>query len=378
MRTRSRKLAMWRALPPYLGGKRRLCPRIFGELDRVLPRRLWPGLTFLDAFLGAGSVSLFAKAQGFRVISVDIAERSVIVGKALVENSRTRLTHEDILRVAAPTNGPPGRVEQNYVPKKFTRAQARLLDRALAMAAEARDEAKAALLRLLAIRVALVAHPMAQIQGGNMERLAEGQFDAITESCLPGYVDGLRLTRVDRLWQLAQKINGGVFAGQGQALKTDITEVLPEIQADVAYFDPPYPGTTSYEREYKILDEILEGSARTVSPFSRKDGAGLLDQVFEKATHIPIWVLSLGNAVTTIEDLEAKMRQHGREVRSTSIRYAHKASLASAEARRTNRELVVVGWDPMAPLLQDLLGRQQSAERTERRWKFHEFGSTTD
>ena len=65
MRTRSRKLAIWRALPPYLGGKRRLCPLIFRELGRVVPRRLWPQLTLLDGFLGGGAVSLFAKAQGF-------------------------------------------------------------------------------------------------------------------------------------------------------------------------------------------------------------------------------------------------------------------------------------------------------------------------
>ena len=56
MRIRSRrKLSMWSSLPPYLGGKRRLCPVIFREIDRVVPRRLWEGMTFLDAFLGGGS-----------------------------------------------------------------------------------------------------------------------------------------------------------------------------------------------------------------------------------------------------------------------------------------------------------------------------------
>ncbi|MEP7028436.1 MAG: hypothetical protein ABI960_07565, partial [Candidatus Eisenbacteria bacterium] len=59
-----RKLALWSALPPYLGGKRRLCPLIFREVDRIVPRRHWPTMTFLDGFLGGGSVSLYAKAQG--------------------------------------------------------------------------------------------------------------------------------------------------------------------------------------------------------------------------------------------------------------------------------------------------------------------------
>ena len=34
---------MWSALPPYLGGKRRLCPLIFREIDRVIPKEgAWP------------------------------------------------------------------------------------------------------------------------------------------------------------------------------------------------------------------------------------------------------------------------------------------------------------------------------------------------
>jgi len=41
MRSR-KKLSMWGALPPYLGGKRRLCPLIFREIDRLL--RLWPDI----------------------------------------------------------------------------------------------------------------------------------------------------------------------------------------------------------------------------------------------------------------------------------------------------------------------------------------------
>src|SRR2546428_4248549 len=104
---RRRRLRMWSALYPYLGGKRRLCPLIFREIDRVVPRRLWSGLTFLDAFLGGGSVSMGAKAQGFRVIATDIAERSIVVGQALIENTRVRLTREDALRLLAPRTGPP-------------------------------------------------------------------------------------------------------------------------------------------------------------------------------------------------------------------------------------------------------------------------------
>ncbi len=124
------KLAIWSALPPYLGGKRRICPVIFREIDRLVPRRHWPDMTFLDGFLGGGSVSLYAKAQGFRVVATDIAARAITVGEAVVANSRVRLTREDILRVLSRRIEPPGRVEAQFVPSVFTANVGRFLDAA--------------------------------------------------------------------------------------------------------------------------------------------------------------------------------------------------------------------------------------------------------
>ena len=353
-KNRSRKkLSLWRALPPYLGGKRRLVSTIFREIDRLVSRRQWPQLTFLDGFLGGGSVSLYAKAQGFHVIATDIAERSIIVGEALIANARVKLAHEDVLRLAAPSDDPPGRIEQNYVPRTFTRAQARLLDRALALAEETRDIAKGALFRVLAIRVALLAHPMSQVRSGTIHRIDTGEFESITESCVHHYVDGLRLTRPAKLWELAQQINAGVFQGEGEVRKASVLDVLPEIDAHVAYFDPPYPGVMSYEKEYKVIDEILEGTSRPTSPFTAKDGASMLDALFERATHIPVWVLSLGNAVVGVDELEEKMARLERETKSIIVKYQHLPAVATEEKKRENREFLVVGWDAKSPLLRE-------------------------
>ena len=350
---RHRKLSIWSALPPYLGGKRRLCPTIFREIDRLVPRRLWGRVTFLDAFLGGGSVSLYAKAQGFPVIATDIAERAIVVGEALIANSRVRLTREDVLRLAQDNGWEPGRVETEYSPSVFTHQQARFIDRALRIAGDAPDPAKAALYRLLAIRVALLAHPMSQVRKGTIHRLETGEIESITESCLYHYVDGLRLTRPDKLWEIAQGINAGVFQGEGQVVKRSVLEALPEIEAGVAYFDPPYPGVMSYEKEYKVIDEILEGRARPTSPFTAKDGASVLDPLFERAQHIPVWILSLGNEVVSIEELEAKMTRLGRKTRALEIAFQHLPAVATEEKKRANREFLVVGWDPEAKVSAD-------------------------
>jgi adenine-specific DNA methylase len=343
---------MWSALYPYLGGKRRLCPLIFREIDRVVPRRLWANVTFLDAFLGGGSVSLGAKAQGFSVIATDIAERSIVVGQALIENSRVRLVREDVLRLLAPRAGSPGRIERELSPSVFTKNVARFLDAAFETAAQTGDVAKAALLRLLAIRVALLAHPMSQVRAGTAHRASTGEWEAITPSCIYHYVDGLRLNRPEKLWALAQQVNAGVFEGRGRVMKADILEALPKIQADVAYFDPPYPAVMSYEKEYRVIDQLLEGTTRPTSPFTAKTGAAMLDTLFERATHIPIWILSLGNEVVTLEELEAKMVKHDRRTKAIAIRYQHLPAVSTEEKKRENREFLVIGVDPASSIIQ--------------------------
>jgi hypothetical protein len=184
------------------------------------------------------------------------------------------------------------------------------------------------------------------------------------------YVDGLRLTRPEKLWELAQQINAGVFEGHGTILKASVLDKLPEIQADVAYFDPPYPGVMSYEREYKVIDEILEGHSRPTSPFTAKDGAGMIDTLFERAQHIPVWLLSLGNAVVGIDELESKMTRFGRATRAIALRYQHLPAVATEEKKATNREFLVVGWNP------DALPKAHANERKE--WRHYEYETTLD
>jgi|SRR3989338_2737962 len=76
-------LIIFDAFLPYFGGKRKLCPVIFSYISKYLPREEWQNNIFVDAFLGSGAVRLFAKAQGFKIIANDIAERSYIAGQFL-------------------------------------------------------------------------------------------------------------------------------------------------------------------------------------------------------------------------------------------------------------------------------------------------------
>lgn len=344
---RKRAASFHVALPPYIGGKRRICPLIFREIDAVIPRRHWPGLRFLDAFMGGGSVSLYAKAQGFHVVSCDIAQRSLIIARSLVANSRIKLRFEDIAAVALDTKHEAGPIETAYVPKTFTREQARLLDRIMWEAARSKDAVRGDLLRMLSIRIMLMTHPMARPRSGTIDRLADGQYESITPSCIKQYVDGLRLTTSKRLWEIAQDINAGVFNGLGEACPGDSFQTLREEPADVVYMDPPYPGTQSYEGYYYVLDEVFEGKKKGKNRMSDVDGVEMVHDLISIAQRFPVWILSMGNALIQGKDLEALASEGGRSATAIEIPYVHSANLRSEEAQADNREIVLVSWNPV-------------------------------
>ena len=121
----------------------------------------------------------------------------------------------------------------------------------------------------------------------------------------------------------------------------------------------------SYEVQYGILDEILEGQSRPTSPFTAKSGPELLDTLFQRAIHIPVWVLSYGDAGVGVSELEAKMAKLGRRTRALEIRYQHLPAVATAEHKSKNLELLVVGWDPESPLIRRHSTRDSEAPAKE-------------
>lgn len=153
-----------RALPAYLGGKRRLCRLIFALLAAEVPRARWRGLTFVDPFLGGGSVGLFAKAVGFHVLCSDIALRSAAIGRALIASSVT-LGHGDIAALLSEPSGPYSRrAEERHSPGVFSKPHARLLDRARHNLCSFPEPARS-LATVLVVKWALRLQPMSQLRG---------------------------------------------------------------------------------------------------------------------------------------------------------------------------------------------------------------------
>jgi hypothetical protein len=289
---------MWsrlQALPPYLGGKRKLLGRIFKHIPRPDDAPV-----FVDAFLGGGSVSLFAKARGHRVVGNDIALRSQIIGEALIVNNRTRLTPQDVTRLFV-KNGDNGHfVEENFADKVVTAQHARFLDTALANA-RVTSGVKKWLLLLLLLKYILRLRPMGNFGAKTIvQQAGDGRWEEMNQHYVRDMlVRGVANHPKTVAETLRKQINGGVFSnGQtNEVYCLDVFEFLRSAEGDILYLDPPYAGTAAYETALSPLDSMLEG--RMVRPersgFSKAGAIDLLEQLLASSERLPIWVISYGN-----------------------------------------------------------------------------------
>jgi adenine-specific DNA methylase len=334
---------MFQALPAYFGGKRRLC----GEIFRVIPPPK-DAPVFIDAFLGGGAVSLFAKARGHRVICNDLAERSRIVGEAVIVNGTVKLDPEDVLRLLAPNPDATNFVERAFCPDTFVTRHARFLDTACANIPTFTGE-KQWLVKLLIVQFMIRSRVMGNFGAKQINRdLDAGNWDTMN----PSFVKDAVARRIHAhprraADNIARAINLGIFSnGQpNEAHCSDVFDFLPRVTGDVAFFDPPYSGTLSYERALRVVDAVLRGSdpEPEVSGFSQRDALAFVERMFEAAQHIPFWVMSYGNAVNSLDEVVTLMRRFRSTVTGREIAYQHCTGLASEEHKSRNREFIIVG-----------------------------------
>jgi len=330
------------ALPPYQGGKRRLLGQIFKHLPRSAEAPV-----FVDAFLGGGSVSLYAKARGYRVVCNDIALRSQIVGEALIANDRVTLAREDVTRLFVGNGNGVGFVEQHFADRVVTAEHARFLDTAFANA-RAVPGAKKWLLLLLLVKYVFRMRPMGNFGARTIvKQAANGEWELMN----PHYVRDMLVRGVaDHPAAVAEvlrcQVNRGVFSnGQtNEVHRKDVFEFLDGAEGDILYLDPPYAETSSYETALRPLDSMLEGRIVRGEPsrFSRAEGPEMMERLLAKGERFPVWAISYGNAEVELETLVRAVERFRPVVAAEAFRYTHLTGLSGDTHRERNRELLVV------------------------------------
>lgn len=330
------------ALPPYAGGKRRLLGHIFKHLPRPATET-----TFVDAFLGGGAVSLAAKARGFRVVCSDVAERAQLVGQALIENDRLKLSRADAIRLFVPHPNADTFIRERFGQKVLTTAHATFLDNAFAVA-RSTAEPKRSLLLLLLSKYVFRCRPMGNFGARRIvEQMETGDWDSMNinfvRDALARNIHGHPFALVERL---RHQVNPGVFFNghRHEVHCQDACDFIQRAAGDVLYLDPPYAGTQAYETSLRPLDEMLAGQPITpaASRFSKREGLQALDELLGQASHFPLWIISYGNAQTTLEGLVALVGKFRPVEHAEAIRYVHCTGLSGEKHRARNCELLVV------------------------------------
>lgn len=324
---------------PYPGSKHALLPAIFGLVSEAAPGQHWRDLTFADAFVGAGAVSIAAKRLGFgQVLSNDISPRSATVARAVIENSIDRLSTFTAMRLFEPAVGEGTPEVASHLPlpvSSFFTNASRLLANNTFRGVE-HD-----LVCTLLIRQLIRCFPMGLPSASDGTLIASEDYDRVTASRLRHYIlQAPVLTTPSGIREAVSAVNAAIVPGAAVVTELDVFEWLPTINADIVYLDPPYAGTMAYERTFALVDEFIGASPQPTSSFSRTSPP--LDELFDACRHVPIVVLSMGNAVLNEEALRATVARHRRVRRFLSLPYRHLSAVATKRKNEANREFLVL------------------------------------
>jgi len=344
-------MSIFDAVLRFSGNKRKIIKQIFSCIDEVYPQREWVGKSFGDAFIGGGSVSLAAKFYGFGVRSNDLAWRSYVVGKALIECPRA-LTREDMVILCRDRQDPgsSSHIADTY-DTTFTPDLADFLDDIYSHVRDLGEDHPLYWMGMfLLIKLLLYTSPFGRV-GHAPECFWGPLIDGYDlDKLKPLYhSDARKVLRpdIDSALSVMKQINRGVVESpiSCQAFNMDVRDFIDANKdLDVLYLDPPYPGTNGYEFWYDRLDDCMQAPVDSSVEELSKDGAiDLVQGLIERSEGIEVVALSYGNAVYSLEDLEEVFKKTGRRVVSRRVQYRHYAHKMKSKKAKKNYEYIVVG-----------------------------------
>lgn len=261
--------------------------------------------TVLDAFSGSQSIAYLFKQLGRKVITNDFLSFNNFIGKALIENANDILASSD-LDLLFSDNDDPSRfnlMETLYTDLFFMADDAAFADSFRSNVHKLCNPYKQALALTIMCR--------SMTRKVTMGHFAHTQ--ALNYASDPARVKRNRsLIRPlkDIFLDLLPEYNAAIFDNlkDNTSYNSNILDLLPTLNnVDLAYFDPPYCNShADYQSFYHLLETYVEywkdkqfinGTKRyepkRYSGFDKNSEAvSNLRLMFERANHIPTWLVS--------------------------------------------------------------------------------------
>lgn len=321
----------------YIGSKQKLIDWIWEETPE--------GVTsVLDGFSGSAVVSYMYKGKGLQVIANDRLRYCYHAARAIIENDEETIVPDDA-RGLIGSNAKAGTfVRDNFEGVFFANGVHELI-----------DTVRANIDGLDGYQQDIALFALGKTCLG-----AKGGFGHFTSTQDYGNQDSPEEFK-QRFVRTIARINALAFSN-GKACSAhcgDIVELLPDVKADLAYFDPPYAteySTTNYEKAYHFIEglmtyweglEIKAGSkTRQYSTdhqtVTKGNANGFFTGFLGAAKHIPRWMISYRDHAYPNEDaMRGIIRNAGKDVELLTHDHRYSISARQGEASQAKELLFV-------------------------------------
>lgn len=310
----------------YLGSKLKLLDWIWKESKPFLVEA--NANRIVDAFAGTNIVSYMFKQKGFEVISNDFLLFNYHMANGVIQNNHTRLTPEEIEGLYNPETSDRHFIEREYTDVFFPREDTIFLDNLYFQIQKLDSDYKKSI-------------ALASISQAILKKAPYGRFTTTTMKNIG------KKTMLEYFQTVLEQFNDLVLDNgkNNEAYSEDSIALMKKIEADVAYFDPPYGGKSfsKYEHFYNFVEVYVNyweeedkvGKLKQVkkkeSPFSYgKNHKVCLDELLANSQHIPLWVFSYNNnGGMPIEELTEILSKYKSDIHIKEVDYEYANKLRS-------------------------------------------------
>lgn len=320
----------------YIGSKQKLVDWIWKHTPDSVG-------SVLDAFSGSAVVAYMYKSKGLQVTTNDRLHFCHHAAKAIIENSSVTLSEEEMDALAADNAKAGTFVRDNFKGIFFASGVHAVIDTIRANCDKLSGYKKDLALFALGKSCASggFGHFSSSAEGGQRKDTPE-QFKA-------------------RFRKNLERINALVFDNgkANTANHGDVNTILPKVNADLAYFDPPYAtefSTTNYEKAYHFVEglmvywkglEINKDSktkhyATDHQTVTKGNASSFFETFLGNAKHIKHWLISYrDHAYPNESEMKKIIAEHGRTSRMQSKDHSYSITAKRGEASSAKERLFV-------------------------------------
>lgn len=322
----------------FIGNKEKISDWIFDNMPKDVN-------TIFDAFSGGCSISFEAKKRGYEIICNDILNVNYLIGKALIENSKIKLSNKDVKTVFS---GEPakGFIYKNYSNVFFFPNECMELDLYRKNIEKLKSPYKKALSLILLRRAMIRKMPYSRfnIPFDKIKQLRDENYSYEKYGRKRAYHNQ---TFKEHFLDNLEEYNNAIFDNgkKNKAYNDDVFKVISKVNADLVYIDPPYTGTmNNYFGFYGFLDDFI--NSKKGKPFEnnfidKKTFLMLFEKLFFKLKKYEYWILSYNNSsYPDKEVLTNLIMKFSKDVKV--IERKHNYQITGKETKTKNKEYLFI------------------------------------